>query len=297
MHKFRAILLFVLVVLGFSANCVAQQCEDFSSYANPTTSVSTNSGLPSGWSCVWSGNSGYKPHVYNGEYAKNGNGILMSAGSTPGKSTSILVTPYTISSGMAVKYRALTKSSLGSSGNEYSFSMGYYYNGNYTVIANANFVKSTDYNSSTNDGMNYYNIYEDLNIPSGAKLAFKIYYSTTYSYAYTVLDDVCIIEHGHAVDPCGNGTGDDFSGWYSTNKENVDCGLPDGWSVIWSGNSGYKPHIYNGQYAKNGNGILMSAGSTPGKSTSILVTPYIISQGKAVKYRALTKIKFRFAWK
>ena len=228
----------------------------------------SGNGCDAGWSCVWSGNSGYKPHIYNGQYAKNGNGILMSAGGNTGKSTSILVTPYIISQGKAVKYRALTKSSLGSPGNDYSFSMGFYYDGTYREIADANFVKSEEYNSSTNDGMNYYNIYEDINIPEGAKLAFKMYYSTSYNFAYTVIDDICVIEPGSAVDGSGNG-----------------CD----WSCVWSGNPGYKPHIYNGQYAKNGNGILMSAGSYPGGSTSILITPYSLSHGKTVQYSALSK--------
>ena len=270
MYKFREILLIVLVVLGFSTNCVAQQCEDFEGYtANTSASSTSNSTLVSdisGWSVTFSGSSGYTPHVYKGSSNVNGKGIVLSAKSGSSSNTSTVITPYDLSQGKAVKYTAKGSTT----GTLY---MGYYNGSSFTRIADANV-----------GGVNYYNIFEGNNIPSGAKLAFQYYQESSASYYSVYLDDICLIEPGHQVDPCGDGTGDDFSGWYATTKVEKDSGLPRGWSRR-SGAGGRTPHVYTGNATYvNGNGIVMSAKSGSSTNTSIVITPYVMSQGKAVQY-------------
>ena len=271
MHKFREILFVVLVVLGFSSNCVAQ-CEDFESYTANTSITSTNnstlvSDIP-GWSVTFSGDAGYTPHVYTGSRV-NGKGIVMSAKKGTSTNTSIVITPYVLSQGKAVKFTAKSNSTV--YGTLY---MGYYADGTFTNIAEAQF----------GDDENYYNIFEDITIPSGAKLAFQYYQASSSSYYYAYLDDICVIEPGSAFDASGNGC-DDFSGWYATTKKNKDSGLPIGWSRVWNGDAGYAPHIYTGSEV-TGNGIVMTAKSGSSTNTSLVITPYVLSQGKTVTYKA-----------
>ncbi len=171
-------------------------CFDFEDYASPNSSVYTDAGLPTCWNRVYSGsNSGYAPHVFNGTYAMDYNGIVITSGSvsTYG-STNYVVMPFIdgLHEADIIRFNAWCEnSSYG------TLTFGYMTDPSNAATFNSIGTATAEYYSggSASTGQNEFTI--PAGMPSGAYLAFKWYYNSS-SYYSVVIDNICI---EHACSP------------------------------------------------------------------------------------------------
>ena len=167
-------------------------CFDFEDYASPNSYVSTDAGLPTCWNRVYSGsNSGYAPHVFNGTYAMDDNGIVITSGSasTYG-STNYVVMPFIdgLHEDDIIRFNAWCESS--SYG---TLTFGYMTDPSNAATFNSIGTATAEYYSggSASTGQNEFTI--PAAMPLGTYLAFKWYYNSSLYYS-VVIDNICI-EH------------------------------------------------------------------------------------------------------
>ncbi len=181
-------------------------CFDFDGFASPTDDEGTDTGVPSCWRRIYSGTeSGYEPHVYNGVFAMDDNGIVMTSGDDDGNGSeyyyfgnhNYLVMPYVdgLGEGDVIEFNAWWEKL-----NSGTLVVGYMTNPNdastFTSIGTA--ASAYYYGGSSSTGHNEFSI--PAGMPSGAYLAFEWNYQAPsgFNYYSVVIDNVCI---DHACTP------------------------------------------------------------------------------------------------
>ena len=178
-------------------------CFDFEDYGTAGNSESTDAGIPACWDRLYTGSSaGYAPHVVNGSvaYSLDGNGlVLISGDATYYGNNSYVIMPYItgITIGDTIKFNAwwenasngtLTLGYMTDPANAGSFVAL-----NTTAIAPAtssNPVTPTTGYTTTGAADVTYAYVLNTNLPTGARLAFRRYY--TSSWYCVVIDNICI---------------------------------------------------------------------------------------------------------
>ncbi len=183
-------------------------CFDFDGFASPTDEINIDAGLPSCWKRLYSDsghtpvadyNSNYAPHIYNGTFAMDGNGIVITSGDDYDDwyyeydyfgYSNYVVMPYVegLQENDVVSFNAWWENA--SSG---TLLFGYMTNPNdastFTSIGTA--TPSYYYGGSSYTGRNEFTI--PAAMPSGAYLAFRWdYYNSSKNYYTVVIDNVCI---------------------------------------------------------------------------------------------------------
>lgn len=228
-------------------------CEDFESYYSiANTSISTNSGLPSGWSAIFTGSSsGYTPHLYRGNYALDGVGIVMTSGSSTYGNNNYVISNITLRTGNEVSFNAYREASSTSS--TYGTLTYGYMTGTTASTFVALGTANTEYyyNGSATGGANSFTVPAAAN---GYKLAWR--WSLSSSYYSVVIDNVCV-SGGYTVTYNANGG--------SGTMTDPNSPYEEGSTVTVMANSFTAPQykVFNGwNTAANGSGTNYSAGNT-----------------------------------
>ena len=193
-------------------------CEDFESVEGVNAPQGAGY-MPEGWNYIYTGsNIGYRPKVYNGDSYKPsglfatdiGNNILMMiAGNSSGygENTYVILPPYENVTG--ISFNAWRESA--SNGTLY---FGYITNANdastFHQLQQLTTVNYRDANT-TNASFEY----NDLSIPSGARLAFRWNHNNSWYSAF--IDNVCVkvdAETAFTKEILAHSTGEETSGWY-----------------------------------------------------------------------------------
>ena len=167
-------------------------CFDFEDYASPNSSVSSDAGLPTCWNRIYSGSSsGYAPHVFNGTYAMDANGIVITSGSSSSYgTTNYVVMPFIdgLREDDIIRFNAWWEST--SNG---TLTFGFMTDpSNAATFSSIGTATAESYSGgSASTGQNEFTI--PAAMPSGAYLAFQWSYSSSYYYS-VVIDNICI-EH------------------------------------------------------------------------------------------------------
>lgn len=159
-------------------------CIDFEDYASPNTSDMDNSGLPEGWSYATVGAEYLvPPHVYNGTYARDGNGVILTAGYYYSYDIAVMLPDIAdIQRGGTLTFNAWMENT------RYGILyVCYLYDNTINGIAT---ITSTTYNNGNwSTGQQSVTIPADM--PDGARLCF--YWEVQASDLYSVvIDNICI---------------------------------------------------------------------------------------------------------
>jgi len=173
-------------------------CFDFEDYASPNSAIDTDAGLPTCWNRIYSGSSsGYAPHVYNGTYAMDANGIVITSGSSSSYgTTNYVVMPFIdgLREDDIIRFNAWWEST--SNG---TLTFGFMTDpSNAATFSSIGTATAESYSGgSASTGQNEFTI--PAAMPSGAYLAFQWSYSSSYYYS-VVIDNICI-EHACTTIP------------------------------------------------------------------------------------------------
>ena len=164
-------------------------CFDFEDYENPTDDDSEDSGLPPCWERIYSGStSGYTPHVFNGSEARDGNGIVITSGSssTYGNPNYVIMPLIDgLAAGDSIRFNAWWESTYYG-----TLTVGYMTDpSNASTFTEIGTATVTTYSGATSaNGVNTFVI--PSGFPSGAHIAFR--WTNNSTYYLVVIDNICI---------------------------------------------------------------------------------------------------------
>lgn len=166
------------------------QCEDFESYSGANSSYNTSGSLPTGWTYIFSGtNTSEIPHLYNGEYARDGQGIIITTGGDAHGATNYVIMPAVSS----IAPGNMTFNAWWESTSYGILTVGYITNPSdaSTFVAIGTATPPTAYGSgSTTVGLYSFTI--PSGVPAGARIAFELDHGTSTAWWSVCIDNICL---------------------------------------------------------------------------------------------------------
>ena len=264
-------------------------CEDFESYVSEAnTSYNTEGTLPSGWSVYYGGDyyfAQYAPHLYNGTYARDGVGIIMTAGTDATYGSSYyLKTDIALVEGATVTFNTWVESaSYG------TMTYGYMVDATFYSLG----VATTAYYSgaTASDGITTFTV---SSAAAGQVLAFK--WAQSSSYWSAVIDNICQESTGAPSAPVFDLAAGEYTG---TQQVHITCSTSG--ATIYYTTDGSTPSATNGTPIASGGVVNIGTGTTTLQAlavneygvSSVTSATYVISTGASnnADYRGF------YAWK
>ena len=280
-------------------------CEDFESYSSSAnSSYNTAGSLPDGWTWYYQtnyhGNSSYAPHLYTGNLARDGVGIVMTAGydsyssSGGGSSTTYVGNSYWLESNIIMEEGAtITFNTWVESTSYGTMTYGYFDSDDYWQALGT--ATTAQYSGATNaDGKT------SFTVPAAAAgYAFHLrwVYSTTTSGANysAVIDNVCQEITGAPSAPVFNLAAGEYTGAQTVT---ITCSTTG--ATIYYTTDGTTPSATNGQTITSGSSVTITSSCTLQAvavnefgASAVTSAAYIISAGASnnADYRGF------YAWK
>ena len=242
-------------------------CEDFESYASSAnSSYNTAGSLPTGWAWYYQtyyhGNSSYAPHLYTGTMAKDGVGIIMTAGYDSydsgggGTSTTYVGYGYWLESNILLQEGATVTFNTWVESTSYG-TMTYGYFDDDDTWHSLGVATTANYSGATNaDGVTTFTVATAAN---GYKLCFRWVYSTSTSgtdYS-AVIDNVCQEISDAPNAPVFDLAEGDYTG---TQTVTITCSTAD--ATIYYTTDGTEPSAANGTTIASGGTVTISTTTT-----------------------------------
>ena len=260
-------------------------CEGFESYSSDAnTSISTAGSLPTKWYWEYGGdyyNTNYAPHLYNGDFAKDGVGIVFTAGTASSYGTTYyLISDIALIEDATVRFNTWVEST--SRGTMY---YGYVLGDSYTSLGVAT---TASYSSATNtDGLTTFTVPSSA---AGGILTFVWTYSSSYYSA--VIDNVCVEYSEVPTAPVFSLASGDYMGAQTVS---ITCSTAS--ATIYYTTDGTTPtassSVYSGSLTLNSSTTLKAIAINSIGSSAVTTATYNINPGAqtAADYRGF------YAWR
>jgi hypothetical protein len=278
-------------------------CEDFESYSSSAnSSYSTAGSLPTGWDWRYYSNyhynTNYVPHLYNGTLAKDGVGIVMTAGydeyaSTGGSSSSYIGYSYFLLSDITLVESATVTFNTWVENTAYG-TMNYGYMNSDNLFTSLGVATTASYSGATSaDGVTTFTV------PAAAanqKLVFRWTYSTSTSGANysAVIDNVCQESTGAPSAPVFSLASGEYTGAQTVTITCSTAGATIHYTIDGTTPTASSPTVANGGTVTISSSCTLQAIATNEYGNSAVTSAtYVISAGtsNSLDYRGF------YAWK